>query len=518
MGKGFLLDREMLEFFSDFDEETILKLAEAISGIGIEERVITRKIFDEHSHKFKGLIPLDLDGGLREESFVELGLEDGASKRASVKLINAPAFPQKKVEVKDFVNHFRSRYEKLRNAFEGNNFENLSSIGKIGDNRGNYTLIVSVLGKRVTKNKNLFIEVEDMTGTSIVLINQNKKEVFEKCRDILLDDVVAFSVSGTKDMFFANDIFYPEASLPEKKHGEKDEYIAFISDIHAGSKMFLEKNLLKFVKWLNGEEGDSRQRELALKVRYLFMTGDNVDGVSVYPGQEKELEVTDMRGQYKKIESIIKLIRDDVSIIMCPGQHDAVWVGEPQPIIGDFWAPGLYEMENLTLVPNPATVELESGFKVLMYHGASMHGIIEEIADIRLNHGHNNPTRVAREMLKRRHLAPMHGLCDYIPCEKDPMVIDPIPDIIITGDQHRSEVSMFNNILMISSSCWQSKTPFEEKVGNNPDPCKVPLFNMKTREIKMMDFSDGYEEGESELDKNEIELEDEIEIVEEDIE
>jgi len=65
-----------------------------------------------------------------------------------------------------------------------------------------------------------------------------------------------------------------------------------------------------------------------------------------------------------------------------------------------------------------------------------------------------------------------------------------IPDIIATGDQHRAEVSVFNNILMIASSCWVPMTPFEEKVGNVPDPCKVPLFNLKTREIKMLDFSD----------------------------
>jgi len=48
---------------------------------------------------------------------------------------------------------------------------------------------------------------------------------------------------------------------------------------------------------------------------------------------------------------------------------------------------------------------------------------------------------------------------------------------------------MYNNILLVASSCWQAKTPFEEKVGNNPDPCKVPVFNLKSREIKILDFS-----------------------------
>ena len=29
-----------------------------------------------------------------------------------------------------------------------------------------------------------------------------------------------------------------------------------------------------------------------------------------------------------------------------------------------------------------------------------------------------------------------------------------------------------------------------EKRGINPEPCKVPLFNLRTREVKILDFSD----------------------------
>ena len=62
-------------------------------------------------------------------------------------------------------------------------------------------------------------------------------------------------------------------------------------------------------------------------------------------------------------------------------------------------------------------------------------------------------------------------------------------DIVFTGDQHRAEIGSYNNVLMVAGSCWQSSTLFEEKVGAVPDPCKVPLFNLKTREVKIVDFS-----------------------------
>jgi DNA polymerase II small subunit/DNA polymerase delta subunit B len=44
--------------------------------------------------------------------------------------------------------------------------------------------------------------------------------------------------------------------------------------------------------------------------------------------------------------------------------------------------------------------------------------------------------------------------------------------------------------LILCSSCWQSITPFEEKVGNQPDPCKVPVVNLQTGAIKILDFTE----------------------------
>ncbi len=96
---------------------------------------------------------------------------------------------------------------------------------------------------------------------------------------------------------------------------------------------------------------------------------------------------------------------------------------------------------------------------------------------------------VVKELLKRRHLAPSHSSVVYIPNEKDSLFIRRIPDIVTTGEIHRADVDSYNNILLIANSCWQEQTPYEEKVGNQPDPCKVPMLNLKTREIKILDFS-----------------------------
>jgi DNA polymerase II small subunit len=510
MSKGFLLDKEMLILFEELSDEGCMEVIEAISDLKLKERVINKKLFEENFDAIKGSLLKFRGGdsintfftgmgylggnGEGSEEILEKLNEEKESSKKPFKILSAPAFIQRKIVVNDFIKHFRSRYEKLKKILETKDFENLTSIRKIGKNKGNYTLIVAVANKRITKNKNILLEVEDMTGTAMVLVNNNKKELYNLGKDVLKDDIIAINLMSSGTFMFANEIVYPEASLSEKRKSDSDVWVAFISDLHTGSKMFLEKNFLKFVKWLNGGEGDNSQRALAEKIKYLFVVGDVIDGVSHYPGQENELDIKTARGQYGQAEDLFKLIRKDIEMIICPGNHDAVWVGEPQPIIGENFAPELHKMENVTLVPNPSLIELEEGFKVLMYHGGSINFLIEEFPEIRTKYKHNAPTRVVKEMVKRRHLAPIHGLADYIPCEEDGLVIDNTPDIIVTADQHRSEVSMMNNILLVASSCWQSITPFEEKVGNNPEPCRVPLFNLKTREIKILDFSDPEEE------------------------
>lgn len=479
MKKGLLLDKEVFGMLSGLDEDVSLEVVGILDGIGV--RVVTRKIFDEHPDKFGKYFGV-----------VEVVKSEG------VKVLSAPKFKSGKVEVGDFVRHFRARYEALREILVEKNFDNLSSIRRIGVNSGVYTIIAAVVSKRITKNKNLLLEVEDLTGNSIVLVNKENRVLFEEAKNLMLDDIVVFRVSGSSDMLFANEIVFPGAELKEERYGDVDEYVAFSGDFHVGSKNFLEKSVLKFVDWLNGEIGDARQKAIAGRVKYLFLTGDNVDGVSNHQGQENFLNIKTCRGQYRKLEEILRKIRSDVQIVMCAGQHDAVWVGEPQRAISEKWAGGLCRMENLHMVTNPSLVEV-GGFKILMYHGASINRFIDEMSDIRTSVGHGNPTRVAKEMLKRRHIAPTHGLMDYVPCEeKDPLVIDVVPDIFVTGDQHRAEVDNYNNILLIAGSCWQSVTPFEEKIGNIPDPCKVPLFNLKTREIKIIDFGEDeikWEEG-----------------------
>ena len=509
--KGFLLDRESLDFLLKLDNAVLAE--EILNKLNIitKSRVISKKTFNEHFNEIKSslnfvepekkLIVMDFfNESQKINSLPAIKFEERDKNEkpnyTDLKILSSDVIPYRKIEVRDFVTHFKNRYNFFKDLLSGRKeLDNLISINKIGNTRS-FSIIGLVSNKRITKNKNVILEVEDLTGKVNVLINQDKEQIIKKAKEVVMDDVIGLKCAGSGDFIYASDIIFGDAMVIDKKKADEESYAIFISDIHFGSKLFLKEKFEKFLKWIRAEEiEDEVMREKVKKIKYLFIVGDNVDGIGVYPGQEALLTHKDVKDQYVQLAEYLKLIPKHIKIIMCPGQHDAVRVPEPQPAIDEEFALELTKMNNLFLVSNPSLIEIDCakgkrGFKVLIYHGASMHSWIDEIEDLRMGQANLNPSKVVKYMLKHRHLSPMHSGNVYVPGEnEDSLAIKEIPDILVTGDMHRTDVDIYNNILIICCSCWQSITPFEEKVGNQPDPCKVPMLNLKTREMKILDFS-----------------------------
>lgn len=393
----------------------------------------------------------------------------------------------KKLEVGDFVGHYRSRYQQLQRVLlQRPELSNLITMNKLASNRQQVSVIGMVREKRVTKQKNVILVLEDMAGEVQALIRMDREGLVKAAQEVQLDDVIAVKASGNRDMLYVHELFFPDAFLAAKTMFQEACAVAFLSDVHCGSDRHLGKSFQRFLEWLRSGDAHARM------IQYLFFVGDNVDGVGIFPGQEQVLKLRSMKEQYALLASYLRQVPKHMTMFMCPGQHDAVRVAEPQPLIERRYAPELYELENLILVTNPALVKLLDGekeFNVLMYHGASIHSFINEIAELRISKAHATPAKAVTHMLKHRHLAPSHSSVVYIPhAQYDPLVIGEVPDVLCTGEVHRLDIESYNGVLVITGSCWQAQTPFEEKVGNVPDPCKVPVLNLKTRELKVYDF------------------------------
>jgi len=502
--KGLLLDRDVLSLLSEEkDVEGVKLILEKIkkhSG----KKIITKSVFYEERDqvsKFFSSLPKEKLENLK----IKLGLSIEISRKVSVpvkkevvidqtkgvKVLSMNVLPGKKLEVNDFVQKFRNQFLELKRVLQDRpELEGLVSIDKISGNRQGISLIGMVSDKRVTKNKNIIFEIEDLTGKTKVLVGQNKEELYQKAEEVTLDSVVGFKGSGSKEMFFVNDIIFPDTMLPERKKSPVEEYALFIGDVHFGSKNFMKENFEDFIDYLNGKVPNTPEVD---KIKYLFILGDLITGVGNYPNQQKDLRIIDLEDQFNGIADLLGKIRKDIQIIVSPGNHDCVRLMEPQPLYDEKFAWALYDLENVILTENPCVVNIGAkkdfgGFNVLTYHGFSFPFYADNIARLMKEKAMNSPEKIMRYLLKNRHLAPTHKSVQYFPSEKDIHFIKDAPDIFASGHTHKSAIVYHNNVLVVSCSSWESLTPYQEKFGNKPDHCKVPLINLKTREVKILDF------------------------------
>jgi DNA polymerase II small subunit len=411
----------------------------------------------------------------------------------------------KKREVQDFVKYFKNRYTKMEKILSMRpEMNSLMSINRIlqKKDKESVSLCGLVYNKQFTKNGHIILEVEDPTGNIKVIIKQSEsnQEMFREAEDIVLDEcigIVGFNMPGEKQasVIFATEILIPDVpNNKELKKSPDEAYAVFLSDIHIGSTFFCESEFMKFINWLNGKVGNEENKRTAKKIKYIFISGDLIDGIGIYPGQEEELTIKDIYAQYDECAKYFKMIPEHIQIIVCAGNHDAVRLSEPQPKLCPDFAKSIYELSNVTIITNPGMVRIHesanfSGFDVLLYHGYSFDYYVQEVKTIRENGKYKSPDQIMKFLLRRRHLAPTHGFNPYIPdTEDDPLVINFLPDFFITGHIHYASASIYRNITMICGSCWQGKTPFQEKLGHEPEPCRVPLVNLQTRAMKILRF------------------------------
>jgi len=403
-----------------------------------------------------------------------------------------------KYGLRDFTNIFITRYrflEKiLRNRQELQSTLTINRVlGKKEKDQVSVIGLVEEIG--TTRSGHIMLTIEDLTGKIKVLISKNNKDILNLGKELVHDEVVGITGTSGDKIIFADKIIWPD--LPENnelKKSSEEEYAIFMSDIHVGSNMFLKEEFNKFLRWLQGETGNEKQRELAAKVKYIIIAGDLVDGVGIYPGQEEELEIDDIIEQYNEFCRLIKSIPKDKQIIVCPGNHDLVHLAEPQTIFYPQYTQSLHELPNVTMVTNPAIISIGktenfSGFNVLMYHGYSFDYYVSNVESIRNNGGYERADLIMQFLLKRRHLAPSYKSTPYFPAHKeDPLLIKKIPDFFVTGHIHYSKIANYKSVTMISGSCWQAKTSFQEKLGHEPEPGRVPIVNLKTRDVKILKF------------------------------
>ena len=243
--------------------------------------------------------------------------------------------------VSDFAAYFRDRYRKLRDILSQGSIGMVISTDKLGQyaNGREVSIVGMVYDKMMTKKGNLMITLEDEFGSSkVIFVKPSGTErsdmsiLFDSAMKLVTDEVIAIKGKiGSPPFIIATKLIWPDVPVHARKRTEDDLAIAFTSDVHVGSRFFIEGMFVKFIEWLNGNV--EKGRELAGRVKYVVIGGDVADGIGVYPGQDRELVIPDIYKQYSVFLDYVDDIPDYIQVFIIPGNHDAVQLADPQPML-----------------------------------------------------------------------------------------------------------------------------------------------------------------------------------------
>tara|TARA_B100000676_G_scaffold56253_1_gene55242 strand:- start:2401 stop:3831 length:1431 start_codon:yes stop_codon:yes gene_type:complete len=328
-------------------------------------------------------------------------------------------------------------------------------------------------------NGRVRVVLEDSDGRLNIMLKEEKESL-----NLLNDEVIGVSGKLNRQgntLFVNSPIVRPHFGRYREFSRADEPYIAiFISDIHLGSGTFKEKEWDKFISWLNGEV--DYHKEWIPNPGYLIIAGDAVDGIDSYPGQEADLSITDVWEQYSELSKSVSKIPNQIQSVIMPGNHDAVRLMEPQLPLPDRVIKNFGD--NLTFTANPVLLNL-AGVKVLCYHGKSL----DDLVSLR-EMSYEDPINMMKELLNRRHLAPIYGAKTPLAPEKqDHLLIREVPDIFVTGHVHSFGIERHNGVLMINPGTWQAQTDYQKMMGFQPDPCRAVAVNLQTFETQVLDFN-----------------------------
>jgi DNA polymerase II small subunit len=346
-------------------------------------------------------------------------------------------------------------------------------------------IICMLTEKRDSKN-NTILSVEDLNGSATIIIPQKAQEEVKKKALMLLPDTVfcAAVIKTRTNLLMAEDIILPEVGRKPPQRAQEPVYAVLTSDVHVGSNKFTKDAFRRFVLWLRGKYGTPEMREIAGRVKYLLIAGDIVDGVGIYPGQQTELTIRDIHKQYNFAIKYLEKIPSYIEIVLSPGNHDAARKSQPQPAIPEGYLTAIKDKPNIHSVGSPCYLSLH-GVEVLMYHGVSLNDIIGVVPGMDNDH----PEKSMRLLMQDRHLAPMYGGKTMLsPENRDYMVVDKVPDIFHAGHIHVLGYCNYRGVMVVNSGGWQLQTEYMEKLGLVPTPGKVPVVNLQTMEITVLDF------------------------------
>ena len=411
-----------------------------------------------------------------------LGIKDDGSLQNSHKILSDPTKKITSAEgVKGYNALFASRFSKLKriisNRPEAKMLKSIAAVMTVKSKDDIY--VCGLVTERNSERNIVKLVVEDVSASmEIIVFDEDLKKEAE---GLLLDQFVMVKITPSKNGgYIAKDIIVPDVPDRATNRSETEAYAVFLSDLHIGSKYFMEEEFEAFTKWLDSPD------PIARKIKFVLIAGDVVDGVGIYPNQDKELVFPTIESQLTRLEQALSKIPEHIKVFMITGNHDPGRRALPQPALPEKYNQNLWNKENFHLMGNPSMVSL-NGVKVLMFHGQSIDDIVKTTPGL----SYDKPAKVMRHLIRARHMSPIYGSQTPIaPETQDMMVMDDVPDVFHTGHVHVVDLDMYKGTLLINSGAWQAQTGFQASVGITPTPGVAIIVNLKTFKVYYKDFKE----------------------------
>jgi DNA polymerase II small subunit len=378
---------------------------------------------------------------------------------------------------------FRGRYRSLHRLLRGRpDLPNLRPVKELAGMQGIASVIVMLREIRRTASKgHLLLSVEDESGGLEVLVPRDTPAARV---NLVPDEVVGlrlFLGRERKGIARVEAIERPDVpSNRTARRAESSSHALFLSDLHIGSKSFLAEPWQRLIDFLRGE---GPRPELARAIDHVVIAGDLVDGIGIYPNQERDLGIGDIVEQYTELGRRLRELPERLNLVVLPGNHDAVCPSEPQPSLPKELTAAL--PERIRSVGNPSTFAL-NGVVVQAYHGRSFDDLIPAIPGA----SYERPTDVMKLMLKMRHLGPVYGgRMPVTPQSRDGLLIDPAPEILVTGHAHTFGVDEYRGTLLLNASTWQAETEYQRMRNIIPVPARAAIVDLATMVTTAIDCS-----------------------------
>jgi DNA polymerase II small subunit len=387
--------------------------------------------------------------------------------------------------VAGFTRLFTSRFRQLAPVVRGRpGLENVRSIRDLRPAEVVQSVVGMVREVRTTsRHHHTIVTLDDESGSVEVLVPHGSPA---SRVTFLPDEIVGLKLrwTGPRDRLpAAIAVERPEVPMARSNaRADRPRRVLLLSDLHVGSKTFLAADWEALVEFLD-ERGPNP--DLARSVDTVVIAGDLVDGIGVYPRQERDIAIPDVVEQYVELGRRLAQLPHRMTIVAVPGNHDAVSPAEPQPALPAGLARPLGE--NVRLLANPSTFSL-GGTLVTAYHGRGFDDLIPALPGA----SYARPTEVMRRMLQMRHLAPIYGSrTPLAPADRDGLVVDPVPDILVTGHLHTYGVDRYRDVLLVNASAWQGETDYQRMRNIVPHPSRATVVDLQSLGYATVDCTAG---------------------------